>query len=846
MVRSKVICARLAVSTAVGAALFATASANAAEDDQAPEVQAETGEELPAEAQPQSTFGGEILVTAQKRSQRTQDIGLSIAAFGSDQLEQANVETVQDIATLVPGFTVAKSFRGPPIYTLRGVGFNTPNMSTSSPVGIYLDEIAYPYPILTEGLSFDLERVEVLKGPQGTLYGRNTTGGLVNLIARKPSHENMGEVKLQYGSYQSYGVSGFLNGGVTETLAARLAFNVEQADKGWQQSVSRPGDRLGEVDKVAARLSLAFEPSASARFLLTGNWWRDRSDTQAAQAIAVLPKGYIAFFGHTTVDQWRADAVQFNVPPAIFDQAYTPTSATQANWVAENLPWGGTVGGDNWTPAPLDFRKDNEMISVALRAEVDLNDSITLTSLTSYADLSRREGTDAAGWEIENAIFQARSGLESFSQELRLTGESDNLNWIAGLFYARDKISENDRTWGATISTVSLVRSFGALFAPPTTSQADLEDIIWGFRDWQNTIDETVTSKAIFGQAEFKPAYDLTITAGIRYTDDSTKFAGCSRDQGDNSIAASWNGFFNFATPFGANVPPGGCVTYLADLNPAGGNVQGVVRKRLDENNLSGRIAVDYRINPSAMVYVSAARGFKSGAFPNIDANVAPQYDPAKQEEVLAFEAGFKTNPVPGMLFNGTVFYYDYKDKQLFVNTPDPVYVTLNSIKNIPQSHIFGIEGELAVPVGDQLELRVSGTYLDAKIDEYNGFNDFGVARDFEGASFPFTPKFQFSGTATYRFDLSDNWSGRLSLTARYSDKSRGDLEGDPLFKIDSYALFDANLNIANVGDGYEFEAFVKNIGNKYYWNSVQLNQDSLVRYAGMPRTWGVAVTKKF
>lgn len=832
---------------ALRAALLATVSVSApalAQTTPPSEQVPPTGDSA-ATTQPDVALG-DIVVTAQKRSQRTQDIALSITAVGAEQLKQQNIKTISDIATLVPGFTVAKSFRGPPIYTLRGVGFNTPNMSTSSPVGVYLDEVAYPYPIMTEGLSFDLERVEVLKGPQGTLYGRNTTGGLVNLIAAKPTSESSAEIKLHYGSYQSYGVDGYLNGGLAPNLDARLAFSIDKADKGWQQSVTRPGDRLGKVDKAAARLSISWEPSPSARFLLTGNWWRDNSDTQAAQAIAVLPKGYIAFFGHTTKAEWQADAVAFNVPPAIFDQAYTPTKATQANWVAQNLTWGGTVGGNNWTPAPTDFAKHNEMFSGALRSTFDIADDVTLTSLTNYSHLKRRENTDASGWDIENAIFAARSSLDSFSQELRLSGKTGSLNWIAGAFYAHDKIHENDRSWGATISTVSLVRSFGLATAPATLTQAQLEDIKWGFRDWQNTIDETVTSRALFGQAEYKINDQFNLTVGLRYTKDKTTFAGCSRDQGDNSIAASWNAFFNYATPYGANVQPGGCVTYLAALDPAGNNLQGVVHKTLSEDNLSGRIALDYHLSRSVMFYASAARGFKSGAFPNIDANVAPQYDPAKQEELRAYEAGFKTNPFPGMTLNGAVFYYDYRDKQLFVNTPDPVYVTLNSIKNIPKSHIFGFEGEIGIPISHNFDIRASGTYLDAKIDKYQGYNDFGTALDFKGASFPFTPRWQLASTANYRFDISDKLDGRFSLTGRYTSSQRGDLEGNSLFKIDSYALLDANFVVSTADDAWEFEIFVKNLTNKYYWNSVQLNQDSLVRYAGMPRTWGVSVQAKF
>lgn len=789
---------------------------------------------------------GDIVVTAQKRDQRTQDVAIAVSAFNEDQLSALGIADVKDVATLVPGFTVAKSFRGPPIYTLRGVGFNTPNMSTSSPVGVYLDEVAYPYPIMTEGLSLDLERVEVLKGPQGTLYGRNTTGGLVNSIANKPTDERSGEVKLSYGSYQSYGVEGFINGGITSNLNARLAFEIQRADKGWQVSVTH-GQRLGKIDKAAARFSLGWEPSDSAKFLLTANWWKDKSDTQAGQSIAAFPRGLIAFLGLTTPAQWAAAAPGLGLPPQIFSQSYTPTNGRQANWVVQNLPWGGTNGGGrNFTPAPLDFSKNNEMLSLALRGEAALADGITLTSLTSYADFTRQEGYDSGGWDIENIIGLGEGSIKSFSQELRINGDSDRMHWVAGAFYARDKIRENDKTWGATISTVALVRTFGQVTAPPGTTAAQLEDIQWGFRDWENLINQKITSKALFGQIEYKLADQLNLTLGLRYSKDKARFAGCSKDQGDNSIAASWNAFFNNATPFGANVAPGGCVTYLAALVPFGTNTQGVVRKVLNEDNLSGKLALDYHVNDDVLIYASAARGFKSGAFPNINANVAPQYNPAKQEEVRAFEAGFKTSPTRGMIVNASAFYYDYRDKQLFVNTPDPVYVTLNSIQNIPKSHIFGMEGELSVPLFNGLDARITATYLDAKIDTYQGFTDFGQALDFKGASFPFTPKIQLNGTLTYGFDVGSNFNARLTANARFSGNSRGDLEGNPLFKIDSYALFDANLALMTNDDSYQFDVFVRNIGNKYYWNSVQLPLDSLVRYAGMPRTWGVSLKAKF
>lgn len=793
---------------------------------------------------------GDIIVTAQKRSQSTQKIGLSISAFGGDQLETLGVSSVRDVAALVPGFTVAKSFRGPPIYTLRGVGFNTPNMSTSSPVGVYLDEVAYPYPIMTEGLSFDLERVEVLKGPQGTLYGRNTTGGLVNSIARRPTQELDGYIKASYGSYQSYGLEGAIGGGITNTLSARLAFEIDRSDKGWQVSVTR-GDRLGKVDKAAARLSLLWEPSPNATFLLTGNWWQDKSDTQAAQAIYVYPKGLVT--AGVPASQWSTVGPTLGIPLSVFSQAYTPTSASQANWVENQIAWGGTVGGHNFTPAPVgQLAKDNDMKSVALRADFKLGGGIKFTSLTSYASFNRNEGDDAAGWDIENAIYREIGSIRSFQQELRLTGESRSFSWIAGLFYAHDKIQETDKSWGATISTVGPLRVLGsAAAAAAGATLAQQQDILYGFRDWQNQDTQTVTSKAAFAQGEFRFG-TLALTAGIRFNQDDAKFTGCSRDQGDNSIAATWNGFFNYYAHIPANVAPGGCVTYLYDLAPSlapGGPPfpgQGFVNKELKQNNLSGRLALNWQANPDLLIYGYVARGFKSGAFPNIDANLGSQYNAAVQEEVIAYEAGVKSKPFAGATLNASVFYYNYKNKQVFGYVPDIIFTTLNRIVNIPRSHLYGAEIEASFQPIEGLSTHFTASYLHTRVDEYQGYDDFGVPRDFRGAGFTFTPKFQVNGVVSYGFALNEKFNARLTGSGRYSSTQHADLVSNPLFRIDPYTLFDANILLSTHDDKYEVELFVRNLTNKYYWNSVQLNQDSLARYAGMPRTWGVSAKARF
>jgi len=806
---------------------------------------------------PTSGLLGEIIVTAQKRSESSQKVPVSINAFSTEQLESLGRVNVDTVAQLVPGFTVAPSFRGPPIYTLRGVGFNTPNLSASSPVGVYVDEIAYPYPVMTEGLAFDLERVEVLKGPQGTLYGRNTTGGLVNYIARKPSDTPQGYVRFSLGNYQSYGAEGAISGEIAPNLSARLAFKLDKADKGWQVSITR-GDRRGEIDKFSSRFSLLWEPTTDFDISLTGTWWRDNSETTVGQSIEVYPKG---FGGDTSNAAWIAGIAALGISQEqILGQAFTPTNASQANWVVNDIDWGGTVGGQNFIRPGLGTHKDNDLWSLASRINWAFADTLTLTALTSYAEYGQDQPIDVAGWEFENALGRGIGSIKSFQQEVRIAGDMDRLNWIFGGFYGRDTIRVRDRSWGATISSlVGALRPLGAQFvAAAGGTVAEQEDALWGFRDWVNVDDQRVSTWSIFAQGDYDLTDRLKLTLGLRYTEDKIRSAGCSRDRGDNSIAATWNAFFN-GIGIPANVPPGGCVTYLDDIEPAFLSRQdadpsndlpfpgqGLVRKRLSEDNLAGRIALAFEASDSLLVYASATRGFKSGTVPAIDSNVGTQRDPVSQEELRAYEVGIKSRPMPGMILNAAGFYYDYRDKQVFGAVPDIIYGFLTRLVNIPKSSIYGAEFEASGEVIDDLTLRFAGTYLHSEIDEYTGFDQLGNVRVFDGNSFTFTPTWQLSGTASYRFDVSNSWDGRASLTGRYSSSQKADLQDDPRFRIDAYSVFDGNLNFMSSDGKYEIDFFIRNMFDKYYWNSVQTDQDSITRYAGMPRTYGAAVQVNF
>ena len=197
----------------------------------------------------------EVIVTAQKRNQSENDIGIAISTWTGNELRDMGVVSAEDMALRTPGLTVNESSAtGVPLYTIRGVGFQDYSTGASSTVGIYFDQVAMPYTVMTRGLLFDAERVEVLKGPQGDLYGRNTTAGQINFISNKPSEEFEVGVNVGYSSYSTVDFEGFVNGSMGENVKARIALKTIQSSEGWQIGVDG-GDELSENYVTALRAS---------------------------------------------------------------------------------------------------------------------------------------------------------------------------------------------------------------------------------------------------------------------------------------------------------------------------------------------------------------------------------------------------------------------------------------------------------------------------------------------------------------------------------------------------------------------------------------------------------------
>ncbi|WP_431469646.1 TonB-dependent receptor [Sphingosinithalassobacter sp. LHW66-3] len=822
---------------AAPAALFAAMPASAQD------AAAQSGQDEAPVARTQSV-GDEIVVTAQRRSESINDVPMAVQALSGDSLRDLRIDNVQSLATNVPGLAVAPAYSGVPIFTLRGIGFNSVNITATSTVGIYQDELAYPYPSMASGPLFDLERVEVLKGPQGTLYGRNTTAGLVDFITNKPQLGAVtGSGTVEVGNYQTYNFEGALNLPLGDTAAIRFAFRSENSDEGWQIDQSR-GERLGEKDRLAGRVSLLFQPSDTFEAFASVSGWRDRSETQAGQAIS------LNLTNRLTLATPAVGPGDFNIPGLLTYLANNqPDEASDAGF-APSSQLGATVGLAPGIGAP---RADSDFFSAQLRLTVRPNSELSIISMTGYSDFSRQDVVDFSGVPYEIVATEYDASIETFSQELRFEGDHPGFRWSLGGYYAHDELKEGSVFLIGDNSSVRYLRAstLGILANPVlnaifNTAGYTPADVAVAFRAGGGSATGYSETYSGFANAEFDVSDNFTISGGVRIGMDYTELDGCSIDVNGNyqAIVNTAGRAIIFQT-YGVIAPlvvPGGCTTYDPTTNQ-----DVLVHEELNESNVSGRLAFQYTPSDATLIYASAARGVKSGNIPIVPANRAVQFTPATQELLTAYEVGIKQEL--GDRFaqvNVSAFFYDYQDKQFSSYVPDPTFGALQRLVNIPESHAWGIDAEVTLRPTPAFVLTWNGTYLNTEIENYVGANAAGIPTDFSGAEFSFAPEFSTSATATLTLPLSSSLNFQATLNGSYRTETHSDFGEDPLFRIPDYALVNGSFGIASANGGWALTVWGRNITDTYYWTSVVDNQNLNVRYAGMPRTYGASFTFNF
>lgn len=738
---------------------------------------------------------GDIIVTANKRAEAVNDVSMSISAASAETLTNRNINSPEDLQKIVPGFSYVATPGGTAVFSLRGVGFNDSSLGARPTVSVYTDEAPLPFTVMTTGAQLDVDHVEVLKGPQGTLFGSNATGGAINYISAKPGDVFAAGFDASYSRFNTVDLKGFVSIPISDTLGVRLAGRVVRGDA-WQESYTRD-DSLGEKNLTQGRVIFEWTPNDRLQATLTLGGFQDRSETPAQQLIAIRP----------------ISPTQVANVPYILSYPLSPQNARSADW----------------TPG-RDYHKDNNLFQATARIDYSLNDTLTLTSLTTYATYDQRQNVDSDGTSYRNWDITDQGSADSFSQELRLAGDYDRLKWILGASYAHDTTDQHILTDNSQASSGFALGAFGVSGETGAESSQDFD------------------TYAVFGNVDYDLNDAFTLHLGARYTKANLDFQSCV--QAYNQSLQSFLNFINFnrnnlgKAPLALSDIVNNCVSVDVGYTP------GEFASTLDQDNVAWRVGLDYKPNADTLIYANVSRGFKAGSAPVGSPLLQTALRPVTQEELTAYEVGFKSELVKSILqLNGAVFYYDYTDKQLRgrVASGTPLFGPQQAVVNVPSSAIKGAELQLSAYPIDGLSLNLGGIFLDTEVTgSFVNYSILGVVSDFNGESFPFTPKWQLVADGQYEFPINPTFGGFVGGSVSYRTKTTGGFGGDPVLAIDDYTLVGLTAGIAGVDANWKLTGYVDNLTDEYYWTNVDKVTDTVRRLTGMPRTYGIRLSYKW
>ncbi len=821
----------------------------------------------PAQAQDatDSADNPEIIVTAQFREQNLQDTPLAISAVNSALLESRSQTSVEQVAAQAPNVTLTPQGQqngSGLIAFIRGVGQTDFNFALEPGVGIYVDDVYIP--TLTGSLLdlMDLDRVEVLRGPQGTLSGRNAIGGAIKLFSTKPQGNGRGSIQATYGSYNRIEVRGFADLALSDKLFMRVAGVSKNRDgyvKRLDYGLTHPGSgvpsnntgspvlgTLGGQSYAAGKLSLRWVPSETVEVNISGDYTRDRSEAGA---------GVLRYYNNasTTGDgvAWMTNTitgapvtgncrfVPYGVNSCDTLTGYDPRYVTYSTF-ADTRP---VTAQAPFKPLIFQPHQWLDNYGVMGTIDIDLTDSLSLKSITAWRHYKSDWAQDVDNSPLANQQLAQVLVNDQWSQELRLNGkigaDAQFEYTLGGFYFKRD----------------------GTLTARVDLNYAGL-DFIHG-------PDPTPASnKALFATGIWHVTDAFNVTGGVRQSWDSKEYL-FQRHNPDGTLPGACAAPPPAAT-FSTGVP--NCL--IAGLN---GSPASFSSKRFD-----WRVAMDYRFSPEVMVYAQVATGYRAGGV-----NPRPYFGPANgalnqiksfnPETLLSYEAGFKTDLFDRkMRLNVSAFYNDYKDIILTLSAC-PISPCLQP-NNVGQAHVKGFEVETLIKPTPAFTLDGALSYIDFKYTALNGTT--AVKLDMVT---PYTPKWKWSFGAQY--DIENVLGGTLSARFDGSYQSHVYTEavnydrilvsttapitttpavagvtarpgGGPLAtlvasnRIDGYFLGNARLTWKQDSEApFSVSLEVQNLFNRYYFTSLyeQFGSPGTISGApGLPRTWAVTIKKSF
>jgi len=785
--------------------------------------------EPPAAAQPasggeaSSSEGlGEIVVTARRRNENLQSVPVAITAFSGAQLQQQNARSVSDVAILTPGLQINYSTSTPTgaTFTIRGLVNQDPIASQDPAVGVYVDGMYWARAYGANADLLDVSGVQVLKGPQGTLFGRNTTGGAILLSTNDPHLDGLsGLVSASYGRFNYRTVTGVINAPlVADKLAVRVAGQLIKRD-GYIHDINN-GVKLGNIDNYTMRSKLLFKPTETLSIVLSGEWYRSKSRNEPQRLIYASPTSLSAISTVAEVDGFAtAGALGCFNPTGVGAACQARASSlfndniarSQGNnAVLNTIPrayvktqtYGANVTLDTFFGAIKAIGGYRKVKSVAFND----NDG------SRFALLDDGQGLGNPGF------YNDRAKLSQYSVEVVATGKAfaDRLDFAAGIYYFHE--SGND---GSISTAINAINPVGILFYGKIKND----------------------SQSLFGQATYHVTDALSLTGGIRYSIDDKRLA-------------SYNGAFTLgAVPTINNV--------LCIVGPA------CPAYRSDSfSGISYTASIDYKIRDGLLVYAKTAKGFRSGG-ENIRSTTPGSFVPFKPEKAISYEGGIKSEFFDRRLrLNLAGYYTTLKDIQRSISITTGSGTQANAILNAGQADIYGgeFEASVALPSG----FRVDGTvgYTHPKYIRFND-NGFDRSRDaFYGVpewtasiSPSWTHDLDF-GQLLVRADFSYQSDMNISPAAFYTDAAgvlRDAQSGAPTSAVDAagflrgatdkaHWLVNARAAITMMDGALDLAVWGKNLTNKRDYVAGLTLPSLGFSAAGErePRTFGVTATMKF
>ena len=751
-----------------------------------------------------------IQVTAQKRSENAQETPISMNVLSSDDLKEKSIEKIDDLQYAVPNLHMTETGISTQMF-IRGIGTGN-NQGFEQSVGQYIDGIHYGRQQLLRMPFLDLERIEVLKGPQSIMFGKNSVAGALNLSSAKPTQDTEIHFGLQYQpTIDATELTGMVSGALTDTLSARLAVR-DYSEEGYIENTFKDRDETIR-DETAVRLSLLWEPSDSINFLFKIE--HDEFDGTGRQIEVIKDEPSLA---------------GSPIPGATFSQILGalghPDAISESELNYERQ-------------ADAEESNNNSLDNATLTANFKLGD-YTLTSVSGFVSYDFVETCDCDYTAAPIFSVFIDEEYEQFSQEIRLVSPvGEKFDWLGGLFYQTSELGFDDNIKIPTDSVLGLL-SGGAL--SPMTGQG-------AGRNYQ--LDTDMFSAFFQGRYHFTDA--LTLTLGARFTSEektSTRVMNIT-DLGTGDITTNPMAPILFDSVFGIQ-------NEQSPLSPQGHNLSG----ERDENSFTPLINISYKIDQNIMAYVSATTGFKAGGF-DARANNVNSWE-FEEEEATAYEMGIKSLLLDDTLEVNLSFYRTEYDN-LQVSQFDGVLGF--NVGNAKETVVQGVEVEGRWIILDGLSMQYGIAYLDHEYKDFTNGNchsrqvpdgDIGADGnqlcDYTGKSGQYTPKLTASIGFDYFTDIS--FLGfeyfRTTLGLYHSAKQNVDVNLNPLYEVDAYdkvdlriALESENWNIALFGKNITNEEVLTYVGNNPLSGST-FGTDTFYGFVDRPAVYGIQLDYNF